>query len=594
MPWIPATAEPAERSTARREAGAAATRARVVRGLLLAGLGFCYVAGLGVRPLVAPDEFRYAEVPREMIASRDWVVPRLNGVLYLEKPVFGYWATALSIRIFGENAAAVRLPFALSSLLAAVIVFTLVRRYGPSGAWAHAAAIGFLTSLEVAAISTAAVLDALFSLAVTASLAAFFAATQRPQGVARQTWLAASGAACGVGFLTKGLLAFAIPAIVAVPYLIGSRRSRELLLLPWTPIAVALAIAAPWSVAIASAEPDFWRQFLVTEHLGRFLGGSQAHHAEPFWFYLPVLAAGALPWTSLLVPALRRRAALAAAPLARFAICWLAAPLCLLSLASGKLVTYLMPCFPPLFVLIACSAAAQPPARLERHLERIATAVGVLFAAAALALVSPLPAALGLDAVLAADEAWKPYAAAAGLVAAGTCAWAGRRAPSPAARATAIGAAVSLACALATVVFPTGLTHKTPEAWLATRVDPIPRDAIVVTDRHLVQPVCWHLQRDDVLVLWGPGELSYGLERPDQRARWLDDRALEALIRDPARTRPVVVIGRVHRSPLPPDLAPARSDVGRNAFFAQYDPVVGQLDEHPGCSSGVRAATGAK
>jgi len=573
MPWIPATAEPADRSTARREAGAAATRARVVRGLLLAGLGFCYLAGLGVRPLVAPDEFRYAEVPREMIASGDWVVPRLDGVLYLEKPILGYWVTALSMRVFGEHAAAVRLPFALSSLLAAAIVFALVRRYGPGGAWAYAAAIGFLTSLEVAAISTAAVLDALFSFVVTASLAAFFAATQRQQGVARQTWLAVSGVACGVGFLTKGLLAFAIPAVVAVPYLISSRRSRELLLLPWTPVAVALAIAAPWSVAIASAEPDFWRQFLVNEHLGRFIGGPQAHHAEPFWFYLPALAAGALPWTSLLVPALRRRAALASAPLARFAICWLAAPLCLLSLASGKLVTYLMPCFAPLFVLIACSAAAQPPARLERHLGQIATMVGVLCATVALALVSPLPAVFGVDAYLAADEAWKPYAAAAGLLAAGACAWAGRRAPSATARATAIGAAISLACALATVVFPTGLTHKTPEDWLATRVDPIPRDAIVVTDRHLVQAVCWHLRRDDALVLGSAGELRDGLERADQRARWLDDRALDTLIRDPARTRPLVVIGRTDRSPVPPGLAPARSDVGRTAFFVQYDPV---------------------
>src|SRR5258705_277128 len=146
-----------------------------------------------------------------MLASGDWVVPRLDGVLYFEKPALGYWLTALSIRAFGENAFAVRLPFALSTLLAAAIVFALVRRFGSGVAAARLAALGFLTCIEVAVIGTAAVLDALFSLAVAATLAALFVAMEQSPGAARQRWLTVSGVACGAAFLTKGFLAFAIP-----------------------------------------------------------------------------------------------------------------------------------------------------------------------------------------------------------------------------------------------------------------------------------------------------------------------------------------------------------------------------------------------
>jgi hypothetical protein len=84
--------------------------------------------------------------------------------------------------------------------------------------------------------------------------------------------------------------------------------------------------------------------------------------------------------------------------------------------------------------------------------------------------------------------------------------------------------------------------------------------------------VCWHLRRADVRVLWSPGELRYGLDQPDQRARWLDYEGLAALIRDPARTKPVVVIGRTGRSFLPVGPTPDRSDTGRAAFFGEYEP----------------------
>jgi hypothetical protein len=88
-----------------------------------------YILPLGVRPIMVPDESRYAEIPREMIASGDWTAPHLNGLRYFEKPVLGYWLNAGSIMLFGENAFAIRFPSAMSAGISAVILFLLVRRY---------------------------------------------------------------------------------------------------------------------------------------------------------------------------------------------------------------------------------------------------------------------------------------------------------------------------------------------------------------------------------------------------------------------------------------------------------------------------------
>jgi 4-amino-4-deoxy-L-arabinose transferase len=563
------TAETSElAASARSASGSAAVRAGWAAALLLIGLAACYVAGVAARPLVAPGEFRYAEVPREMLASGDWVVPRLDGVLYFEKPPLGYWLTALSIEGFGPYPAAVRLPFALATLLSAAIVFALVRRYGAGASAARLTALAFLTCVEVSAIGTTAVLDPLFSLGIAGTLAALFVASEHPPGAARRLWLTASGAACGTAFLTKGFLAFAIPISVAVPYFVWSRRSRDLLRLPWIPLVVALAVAAPWAIAIAHDAPDFWHQFVVNEHLRRF-AGDEPQHPAPFWYFLPVLAIGALPWTSLFAHALGRRAEIAASPLLRFCACWLVVPVVLLSAAEGKLSTYVLPCFPPLFILLMDGALAAPRARLARHLAWIAGALVVLALVVAIALPSPLPA---LTEYFDASEGWKRALGALGALAAAAIAASALRARASGARATAIAAAFALALGVAALVFPTGEVSKTPARWLAEHVDPVPPDAIVVADRNLVHAVCWHLRRDDVHVLWSAGELFYGLQQPDQRGRWLDYRRLEALIRDPARTRPVVVIGRTGRSFLPAGLTPDRADTSRAAFFGVYDP----------------------
>jgi 4-amino-4-deoxy-L-arabinose transferase len=553
----------------------ASIRGRAVdAAFILVALG--YLAGLGVRPLIAPDELRYAEAAREMLASGDWIVPHLAGVVYFEKPILGYWATALSLALFGENAVAVRLPFALATLGMAAIVWGLVRRFGPEplrrGSWASAAGLAFLTSAGVAAIGTAAVFDPLFAFALSAALAAFFVATQHPPGRARRTWLSLCGIACGLAFLTKGFLAVAIPVCVAGPFLLLSGRAREAPGLAAIPALVALLTALPWSLAIAWREPAYWEYFVVHEHLQRFAGGVVAQHGEPFWFYAPVLLVGALPWTPLFAWVARRE--VFDTPLARFAAAWAIGPLLLLSLSTGKLPTYALPCFPPLFVLLAMAAARRSEADRAAGLRRLAMGFACLLAVGGLALLSPLPDALGLGTALGESADGLETAWAVGLLLAAGTASLGVRALSSARRLVALAFATVMVFGTIVAFFPVGIVHKTPVAWLRDHVRSVPADAILIAHRSLAYSLCWLLQRDDVLVLGHGGELAYGLARPEQQHRLLlEPEQLDAILRDPQRHRPVLVAALTDRFELPERPEPSRLEISPTVELAEYPPV---------------------
>ena len=183
-----------------------------------------YIVPLGVRPLFVPDETRYAEVPREMISSSDWIAPKLDGLRYFEKPALGYWLIALSMMLFGENAFAVRFPSALAAGLAALLIYLLVRKYSKDSVpWLPT--LIFMTFVEVYALGTFSVLDTLFSLFITAGLTAYYFAADRDSATWKKIlFLALFGISCGLAFLTKGFLAFAVPALVVAPFMLWEKR----------------------------------------------------------------------------------------------------------------------------------------------------------------------------------------------------------------------------------------------------------------------------------------------------------------------------------------------------------------------------------
>ena len=399
---------------------AAARRAGIV---LIALYLLVYLLPLGVRPLVSPDEARYAEISREMIASDNWVSPRFNGVRYFEKPIMGYWLNSASFEAFGQNAFALRLPSALAAGLTALIVFLLAARFAGRRT-AYLAAGIYLTTLIVLGVGTFAVLDTFLAFFLTGALASFYTACALGQRSERLTYLAVCGAFCAGAFLTKGFLALALPVIVAGPYLALRRDWRGMITTPWLPIVVAGTLVAPWAVLIALREPDFWHYFFWIEHVQRFFGDN-AQHLEPFWYFLANGPIAALPWIVLLPAAIiGLKRGRSTGGFLSFVVVWAVLPFLFFSISKGKLLTYILPCFAPLSILVA--------AGLERYLAsglRRAFTVGaaVLAALVALGLVVVIAAQRGAleETLFAVDElprfyfllAWLAIALAAAIVA---------------------------------------------------------------------------------------------------------------------------------------------------------------------------------
>lgn len=512
--------------------------------IVLAALAgtFLYVVPLSVRPLASPDEVRYGEIAREMLVTGDWVSPHFNGVRYFEKPVLGHWINAASLGAFGTNPLALRAPVALATVLTALIVFLLARRFAGTGV-AGAAALIFLTTTLVGSVGTFAVLDPFLTLFVTAALAAYYLAIETPQQTRRLAYLALCGAMCAAAFLTKGFIAIAVPALVAAGYLVARRRWRVLLSSSWLPIVIAAALVLPWALAIQAREPDFWRYFFWVEHVQRF-AGEHAQHAQPFWFYLACLPLVGWPWIFFLPAAL---AGLARAPrrngFTTYMVLWALLPFLFFSLSKGKLLTYILPCFAPLSVVLAIGLDCYW-SRAARRSAQIAAALAAAILLGALATVLAAQAGVFGPAPFGQDEAGKLLLLVIALGAGAACGVyaclgaGGRRVRWLAAIA---GTGIAVLLPLQYAVPQRLLERVAPGAVVAAyaSVDP---DTVVVSDAPLFGTVAWYLQRDDIYVL-SAGEIAYGLDYEESRGRLLDPAALRRLAASASSAQGLLVIG---------------------------------------------------
>ena len=269
-------------------------------------LGFCLLllmlAGLmwaRLRfPLMDPDESRYAQIAQEMVVTGNWLVPKRLGQPYLDKPPLLYWSTALAFRTLGISEATVHLVPALASLITVFSTFLLGRRLVGSAA----AAVGSLLLLCSAGFLLSGrflFMDSLLTSWTTLGFLAALVAVRTPR-VSWGLWLL-SAVACGLGFLTKGPIS---PVLIATPVAASLWLTGQISRLTWKMLGVyaaaVLAIALPWFIALSVAEPGALTEFVWKHHVERFVSGLE--HAEPVWFFVPVLCVAMLP-CSILWPA---------------------------------------------------------------------------------------------------------------------------------------------------------------------------------------------------------------------------------------------------------------------------------------------------
>lgn len=372
-----------------------ASRRRLGALLVLVVFGVVWFWGLGHRPLFNTDEGRYAEIPREMLVSGNWVTPRLDGFRYFEKPPIQYWGIALGYRVFGVHDWVARLYPALASFLTILLVgWTSSQLFRPQVGWMAGAILagsfyfGFLGHFNT--------LDAGLCFSMTLALFGFLMGIRAPpDSMQERAWMWASYAGLALSVLSKGLIGILLPGAVLVLFMLVRRDWRVLRRMHlFTGVALFLLLVLPWFVAVSMENHDFlWQFFMVQEFLRYFTRVS--HRPGPWWYFLPLLLIAVLPWIGA---AARSIWAPLAASFRRYVghpegntvlVLWIWAAFILLffSASHSKLPSYILPIIPAVAVLLACALDHEGP------LSYLPVAISILAALALIVAAATAPPA---------------------------------------------------------------------------------------------------------------------------------------------------------------------------------------------------------
>ena len=325
--------------------------------LLLAALTF--FAGLGRGAITDSDEAFYAESSREMVASGDWLTPYYNYEQRFQKPVLYYWLTSATYLVTGANEFGARLWAALAGVGLVLVTAACGRRWYDETTGLLAGAI-VATNFGYFSIGRMALPDLPLTFCITLAIWAALISTLESERSPRK-FVVVAALGLGLGFLMKGPVGLIIPLIVIVPVLMLERRSIGL-----NPVdivlgfAIMIAVATPWYLAMWFQHGnEYLQSFFVGDNFERF-STSRFNDPRPWWFYLPVVAGGLLPWTPLaltwlgpLTQFLRGRRSVGTIDLRL--LMWALLPLVFYTLSVGKQPRYILPVLPPLALLLASS-----------------------------------------------------------------------------------------------------------------------------------------------------------------------------------------------------------------------------------------------
>ncbi|OGT22454.1 MAG: hypothetical protein A3C55_00395 [Gammaproteobacteria bacterium RIFCSPHIGHO2_02_FULL_42_13] len=318
--------------------------------------GVLYSLFLGHYALMSPDEGRYAEIGREMMTSGHYLVPRLNHVLYFEKPPLFYWLTALSLKLFGLNEWGARLWSVIFSIIGCLITYIVAHVYYDRKTGLFAAGI-LGTSLLYFTIGHMVTIDMTVSIFITATLAAFLLGIQTPIGLKRRGYFYLAALCAALAVLTKGLIGFAFPIMIIGLWIILLNKWAELKTwyLPTT-ILIALLIAAPWHIYMQTKYPIFFNFYFITQQFSRYATTS-AQRQEPFYFYTITFLLGFFPWSVFVIQSIyhawprwkhRHQRSIEI-----FLLIWFFSILLFFSFSQSQLIPYIIPLFPPAAILTA-------------------------------------------------------------------------------------------------------------------------------------------------------------------------------------------------------------------------------------------------
>lgn len=314
-----------------------------------------YFFCLGTPPLGVPDGARYAEIGREMLHNHHYLLPHLNGILYLEKPPLFYWLQALAFHWFGLNEWAARFWIAVMAISLCLLNYS-VAFYFFGRRCARLACLMLATSSLFFAMAHRISIDMSLTFFLTITLYSFLAGiVQR----IRPRFLYLSYFTAGLAVLCKGLIGVLFPMAIIGLWVIVNNEWR---LVPRMRIVSGLLltfiIAAPWHVLVQMHVPTFFNFYFLEQQFLRYFT-SVADRYQPYWYFLPILAAGFFPWVSFLPTALVDAYVKKSTPtgqrVTRFLFVWAVGLFVFFSFSHSKLIPYILPVMPPLALLTAYS-----------------------------------------------------------------------------------------------------------------------------------------------------------------------------------------------------------------------------------------------
>ena len=361
-------------------------------GLSLLVIACAFLIILFYRGFNDPDEGRYSEVPREMVASGNWLEMHMLGYRYYEKPPLTYWLVAPAIKIFGARDWAVRVPLLINGLMLAGIFWLLARRKWERTP-ADIATLTMLSMIGFLAGTGLLLTDAfLFMWFALTCIALFFGCQPGVSAGARFLLFSVASIAAAFAFLTKGAVAIVLPPAIIFLWLIWERRPAALRTwsVPWA-ILLCGGLLTPVMLLLEKHNPGFFHYFVIDEHFSRFTGTRDIQlHPEPFWFFAMVIPLLLLPWTLFIVRAAWRLIAQRGwrtDTLSRFLLVWIVVVVGFFSASTGKLMSYILPAIPALGLLLGrWGLADREDSRRDRILWNIGAA-GLFIAALAILAV---------------------------------------------------------------------------------------------------------------------------------------------------------------------------------------------------------------
>ena len=511
-----------------------------IPGLILVFVVF-YLLPLMIHGLWIPDETRYAQIGQDMLHSGNWVAPHFMGLRYFEKPIAGYWMIAIGQAVFGDNLFGVRIASALSTGLSVWLVWLIAGRLWRDPRKRFASTLIYMSFGLVAGQAGYANLDPQFTFWVNLSLVAVWFAFDSSTRRARLCAWAVLGLACGMGFMTKGFLAWLLPVLIAVPYALWQRRIKEVLSYGPLAILVAVAICLPWALAIHHQEPDFWQFFFWNEHIRRF-SAADAQHTQPWWFYLPILLAASLPWAALLPNTLIDACKQRREPVTGFLLLWLLLPLAIFSLSKGKLPTYIMPCLLPLALLMGHAVVSWIEQAKGRTL-RINGLLNVLLAVAGLVGLAYLQFSRAVYENTEVFSLSLAYIVLLGWLLSNAL---------QALRPLLLWAAPALGMGVLVALLPAAMpgvivNSKMPDQFIAEHVQELSQtDTLLSNDLGAASALSWRLGRPEITLYNTTGELKYGLGYADSAGRQVDMDNIDRWMKEARLRGSVGVVMRVH------------------------------------------------